>query len=461
LRAIARPPPRSDDAFAARRLRYDRSNPLLTKTSGVNVMSKRTNLTLPALLLLLLLSHAAGVSARAPVSRIAFRPPHAFGPAASEREQDGLAGPVRRVKTETAKIAVKNGKPVEGARAVLETTTYDQKGNRVDNAYFLSAGGSLTGKEVYKYDERGNIVEMTLHNEDGSLLAKEVYTYEFDAVGNWVKMTTAVAVIEGGRVNFEPSEVTYRTISYYLDEAMMAKMSQPAPQPAASQPITQPVATPTQAAAQPLNAQPQPAPVNSNAQPANSKPGNSQLGNSQVGNAQSSAAAQVKTSPPASASVAAQPPTAKPAARNTAAPLVVAPPDKSAASTLPNMPAAANSSAGAAGGPAVKTDGEAPAVVRSGPLKPISGGILNGKALSLPAPAYPDMARRAHATGTVEVEVIIDTNGKVISAKAVRGPGLLQQTAEMAAKLARFTPTLLSGQPVKVAGVITYNFSLQ
>src|SRR3982751_1814916 len=159
---------------------------------------------------------------------------------ASDREQDGLAGPVRRVKTETAKIAVKNGKPVEGARAVLETTTYDQKGTRVDNAYFLEAGGTLTGKEVYKYDDKGNIVEMTLHNEDGSLLAKEVYTYEFDAVGNWVKMTTSVAIIEGGKITFEPSEVTYRTISYFLDEAMMAKMSQPASQPAA-QPKAQPV----------------------------------------------------------------------------------------------------------------------------------------------------------------------------------------------------------------------------
>jgi len=174
-------------------------------------MPKRTN---PTLLFVLLLFCAANASARAASapSAIGFRLAHAFVVAASDREQDGLAGPVRRVKSETAKITVKNGKPVEGPRAVLETTTYDQKGNRVDNAYFLEAGGSLTGKEVYKYDDRGNIVEMTLHNDDGSLLAKEVYTYEFDAVGNWVKMTTSVAVIEGGRVSFEPSEVTYRTI---------------------------------------------------------------------------------------------------------------------------------------------------------------------------------------------------------------------------------------------------------
>src|SRR3712207_5936528 len=145
-------------------------------SSGVPAMSKRLNLTL-----LLALLPAGYVSAEAGVPRDArallrLSPAHvAVDVAASEREQDGLSGPVRRVRTETAKITVKGGQPVEGPRQVLETTTYDQKGNRVDNAYFLAAGGSLTGKEVYKYDARGNIVEMTLHNDEGVLLAKEVY----------------------------------------------------------------------------------------------------------------------------------------------------------------------------------------------------------------------------------------------------------------------------------------------
>jgi TonB family protein len=111
------------------------------------------------------------------------------------------------------------------------------------------------------------------------------------------------------------------------------------------------------------------------------------------------------------------------------------------------------------------SDGDAPtapaAPVRTGPLKPVSGGILNGRALSLPAPVYPDAAKRARVAGLVEVEVLIDGNGKVISAKAVRGPALLLQSAELAARLARFTPTLLSGQPVRVSGLINYNFSLQ
>jgi protein TonB len=76
-------------------------------------------------------------------------------------------------------------------------------------------------------------------------------------------------------------------------------------------------------------------------------------------------------------------------------------------------------------------------------------------------PIYPDAAKRSRMSGVVEVEVLIDVSGKVISAKAVRGPGMLQQAAEMAARQARFTPTLLSGQPMKVVGVISYNFTLK
>jgi periplasmic protein TonB len=95
------------------------------------------------------------------------------------------------------------------------------------------------------------------------------------------------------------------------------------------------------------------------------------------------------------------------------------------------------------------------------PRAPISGGVLNGKAISLPKPAYPPIARQAHASGTVVVQVTIDENGNVISARAVSGHPLLQAVAVGAARGARFSPTKLSGQPVKVTGVITYNFVAQ
>jgi periplasmic protein TonB len=95
------------------------------------------------------------------------------------------------------------------------------------------------------------------------------------------------------------------------------------------------------------------------------------------------------------------------------------------------------------------------------PRAPISGGVLNGKAISLPKPSYPPIARAAHAAGTVVVQVTIDENGAVVSASAVSGHPLLTQAAVNAARQARFSPTKLSGQPVKVTGVIQYNFVAQ
>ena len=95
------------------------------------------------------------------------------------------------------------------------------------------------------------------------------------------------------------------------------------------------------------------------------------------------------------------------------------------------------------------------------PRAPISGGVLNGKAISLPKPAYPPIARAAHASGTVVVQVLIDENGNVVSAHAVSGHPQLQAVAVGAARQARFSPTKLSGQPVKVTGVIQYNFVAQ
>lgn len=95
------------------------------------------------------------------------------------------------------------------------------------------------------------------------------------------------------------------------------------------------------------------------------------------------------------------------------------------------------------------------------PPKTISGGVLNGKAISKPQPAYPAIARAAKASGTVTVQVLVDESGNVVTARAVSGHPLLQQSAVAAARQAKFSPTKISGQPVKVTGVITYNFVLQ
>lgn len=367
----------------------------------------------------------------------------------SDRENDGLVGPVRRVKTETAKIMQRNGQPVEGQRVLIETASYDYKGAKIDNAYFLAAAGAaLTGREVYKHDARGNITEMTLYNADGSILSREVYTYEFDAMGNWTKMTTSVAVVEGGKLSYEPTEVTYRTITYYLEENVVKTMQSPAV-----------------AAATPNNGGVVVTSANPNANPAASAnktvaaPAKSvALALPNPGKVDNAAVVVPVASKSPSMDLKSDEPVIKvdgkdaPERRSSNGSASNAQPNqtKSANSTAANSSSAATNNASADNAPAYKP-----------PVRPVSGGVLNGKAISLPPPAYPEIARRGHVTGTVEVEVVIDASGKVLSAHAVSGPVALRQSAEQAAMQARFSPTMLSGQPVKVTGTINYKFAVQ
>ncbi|HYJ91637.1 MAG TPA: energy transducer TonB [Pyrinomonadaceae bacterium] len=92
--------------------------------------------------------------------------------------------------------------------------------------------------------------------------------------------------------------------------------------------------------------------------------------------------------------------------------------------------------------------------------KSINGGTLNGKAIELPNPVYPDDARAAKVSGTVSVKVTVDEGGNVISAEAISGDQMLRWAAVDAARKARFSQTLLNGEPVKIVGIITYNFVL-
>ena len=356
------------------------------------------------LITLCLMALSAAASAQSPLTAKAGSAPAA--PAVeSDRSRDGLIGPVRRVRTEIAKLTSADGRQAESKHLLVELVAYDIKGNKVENQYFPIAGATLTGKEVYKYDEKGNISEMTMLNTDGSLLSKEIYKYEFDFLGNWNKMTTSVAVVDSRGITFEPTEITYRSIMYYLDENMV-KMVQPGsatttPQPVAPAPENKPVSDP--------------------------KPGN-------------------KRDKKAPATVAPQLPSASASATK----LASGPVEIKAPLVSPDTEV-----------PLVKLDSEPPPNPGPRPiLKPISGGVLNGTAVYLPPPVYPDAARRMRTAGTVTVDVVLDETGKVVAATASGGPAILREAAVQAALKAKFSPTKLSGQPVKVSGVINYKFAL-
>ena len=92
------------------------------------------------------------------------------------------------------------------------------------------------------------------------------------------------------------------------------------------------------------------------------------------------------------------------------------------------------------------------------PRPPVSKGVINGIAKDLPKPEYSAAARAMGAQGKVDIQVTIDESGRVISAHAINGNVLLRPAAENAARRARFSPTILSETPVKVTGIIVYNF---
>ena len=108
--------------------------------------------------------------------------------------------------------------------------------------------------------------------------------------------------------------------------------------------------------------------------------------------------------------------------------------------------------------PEISHDGSCPPNVTN--CITMAADVLRSKAISLPQ-SYPAIARSVRATGTVEVAVLIDEQGAVISAMAIRGHPLLQAAAVSAARNARFTPTRVDSKPVKVSGVIKYEFVLQ
>jgi protein TonB len=220
-------------------------------------------------------------------------------------------------------------------------------------------------------------------------------------------------VVDGRGITFEPTEITYRSIMYFLDENMM-KAVQP------SAPATTPAAATNNAAPAP---QPVAPAASNNAAKANANKGRT-----------NAKATTVPDLPSAS----------------------------TAATQLSSAPVDVKTMAVGTGQavPVINIDEPPPSYAPRPILKPDSGGVLNGTALSLPSPVYPDAAKRSRTSGVVTVDVILDETGKVVSATASSGPTMLRDAAVQAALKARFSPTKLSGQPVKVSGVINYKFAL-
>jgi TonB family protein len=320
------------------------------------------------------------------------------------REQDGLAGPVRRVRVESARMMVKGGKMFEGPRMIRGITTYDPAGKKVDAVDYPIESSTVSGNERYRYDDKGNIVEMVVVDSGGAILSKEAYEYEFDPIGNWTTMNTSVAVYENGKVTFEPTEVTYRTISYYYNQAI-EKLS---------------------------NAT------------AKSKAGS--LRSTSSPRVESPSDAKVPTK-----SVTTNPPVVEKVAEDVK--------DK-ATDPVPVAPAAKQTTEAVANNVAVPIESKTSTAAAIPTVFKVEEAVLRSAAIDLPNPEYPEAALVARAAGKVEVQLLINEKGLVSNARAQSGNPLLNQAAENAALKARFTPKKLSAEPTIAFGVITYNFTL-
>src|SRR4030095_3465626 len=93
-----------------------------------------------------------------------------------------------------------------------------------------------------------------------------------------------------------------------------------------------------------------------------------------------------------------------------------------------------------------------------GVSKPVDVGDLNAKAISLPKPTMSEEAKRVKATGKVQVKVLVDENGKVVSATAVTNVAVRREAPETAARQAIFNPLTQDGITVRFSGILTYEF---
>ena len=318
----------------------------------------------------------------------------------SNREQDGLEGPVRRVRVETAKMIVKAGNLVEGPKVVRGIATYDSLGRKIDAVDYPVESSTVPGKERYSYDDKGNIVEMIVVGTDGSILSKEAYSYEFDPMGNWTRMNTSVAVYENGKVTFEPTEVTYRTISYYYNQAI-EKLSKAAAKTTAATSAPQPTRKDSAL---------QPAPVNQ----------------TQLNPVAEPVAAKLKDSVATSIPMSHTPTNEAPVGTNTVKNEVAVPSETVSKPSVAKVPEA----------------------------------VLRAAASEIPEPDYPQAALLGRISGKVEVQVLVSDKGLVTNARAQSGHTILKEAAEAAALKARFTPSKIAAEPSMAFGVITYNFIL-
>ena len=137
-------------------------------------------------------------------------------------------------------------------------------------------------------------------------------------------------------------------------------------------------------------------------------------------------------------------------------------PKNDAAPPPPSLAMGADLGAGSAAMPALPGSSAEPRVQEAAPTGPIrvAGGVAAARLLAPIQATYPDIARQSHIQGTVVVDVIISTTGRVRYSHVVSGPALLTGAALSAIQRARYRPFIVNGAAVEAETTITLNFTL-
>jgi hypothetical protein len=162
----------------------------------------------------------------------------------TERERNGLHGPVKMVREQSVAFVYKEAsfdRVIEDEKRVARTMIYnlagekirdqdlpicgnadpvkhifDQRGlliERINFKNFDEDDRSITYRIIYNYDAQGNLIELCSYDDEGKLQGKRAYKYKFDAYGNWIEQISidAEQALRAG----EKTYGLYRKITYY------------------------------------------------------------------------------------------------------------------------------------------------------------------------------------------------------------------------------------------------------
>lgn len=90
----------------------------------------------------------------------------------------------------------------------------------------------------------------------------------------------------------------------------------------------------------------------------------------------------------------------------------------------------------------------------------VGGQVKPPRLIKQVDPIYPLIAKKAHISGVVVIDAVIDEHGNVTEAHVVSGPGLLFSAALQAVSQWKYEPTYLNGEPVPLELEVNVTFHL-